>query len=133
MSLLWHNVWLLQYLPSSTKLNYMESVEIGMIGKSIAYWMRFSIRTKFSPSWVIISVTIMTCYVKSDMQCTVRKYNVPLLLSHEEGEPWSSRRFRYCFGGFPPGPLPLLSLRKRFIKEATKRGMMRNISLSILD
>ena len=24
MSLLWHNVWLLQYLPSSTKLNYME-------------------------------------------------------------------------------------------------------------
>ena len=38
MSLLWHNVWLLQYLPSSNKLKYTESVEIEMIGSSIAYW-----------------------------------------------------------------------------------------------
>ena len=35
MSLLWHNVWLLQYSPSSTKPT------LGMIiGISIAYWMR---------------------------------------------------------------------------------------------
>ena len=131
MSLLWHNVWLLQYLPSSTKLNYMESVEIGMIGKSIAYWMRFSIRTKFSPSWVIISVTIMTCYVKSDMQCTVRKYDVPLLLSlTRRANLGPVADFVIVLAGFPP---PLLFFEKRFIKEATKRGMVRNISLSILD
>jgi hypothetical protein len=45
MSLLWHNVWLLQYLPSSTntklvpKLEYIKPDECEMIGSSIAYWL----------------------------------------------------------------------------------------------
>ena len=37
MSLLWHNIWLLQYLPSSNKPCNNKSVE--MIGNSIAYWL----------------------------------------------------------------------------------------------
>jgi hypothetical protein len=36
MSLLWHNVWLLQYSPSSNKPCNNKSIE--MIGSSIAYW-----------------------------------------------------------------------------------------------
>ena len=41
MSLLWHNVWLLQHLPSSTntKLEYIKPDECEMIGSSIAYWL----------------------------------------------------------------------------------------------
>ena len=45
MSLLWHNVWLLQYLPSSTntklvpKLKYIKPNVCKMIGSSIAYWL----------------------------------------------------------------------------------------------
>jgi len=38
MSLLWHNVWLLQYLPSSTKLTLCISIGRMSIGRSIAYW-----------------------------------------------------------------------------------------------
>ena len=40
-SLLWHKVWLLQYLPSSnnTKLEYIKPDECKMIGSSIAYWL----------------------------------------------------------------------------------------------
>ena len=37
MSLLWHNVWLLHYSPSSNKPCNNKSVE--MIGNSIAYWL----------------------------------------------------------------------------------------------
>ena len=45
MSLLWHNVWLLQYLPSSTNIKlcpsrkYITPDECEMIGSSIAYWL----------------------------------------------------------------------------------------------
>jgi len=37
VSLLWHNVWLLQYLPSSNRPCNTKSVK--MIGNSIAYWL----------------------------------------------------------------------------------------------
>jgi len=36
-SLLWHNVWLLQYSPSSNRPCNTKSVE--MIGNSITYWL----------------------------------------------------------------------------------------------
>ena len=41
MSLLWHNVWLLQNSPASTntKLKYTKPDECEMIGRSIAYWL----------------------------------------------------------------------------------------------
>ena len=44
MSLLWHNVWLLQYLPSSTKPTLRM-----IIGRSISYWIKRLYKIQFTP------------------------------------------------------------------------------------